>query len=413
MSFGRLRLTTQLTILVSATTLITLSVVVLILLARAQTIVEDAIVARNVQLLETTARQLAAAARHSDIVAAREVMAPIPQPGSIRRIALYSMTGIFLNQEIASDMPLGEEGGDEDLAREALISRQIVQRRAPNLITLVAPVQDGDRSVGAVAMELPTDDIQRQWMSLRETAALVGGLLVMVMALAAWGIARYTARPIEALIRAAVAFGRGDLLAPVEVRRGGELGTLAQQLRRMGYDLQQSHAQIEAQNHALEQRVAERTGDLERTLSELRESIGTREQLRATVRELSSPVMPVLDNILVMPLIGTIDSERASLLVGSLLAAIEKHRALYVIMDVTGVPIVDTQVARMLLNAASAAKLLGTQTILVGLRPELAQTIVGLGLDLSGLVTRTDLQSGVAYALELRRNAKHATSSLR
>jgi len=310
-------------------------------------------------------------------------------------------------------MPLGEEGGDEALAREALISGRIVERRAPNLITLVAPVKDGDRSVGAVAMELPTDDIQRQWMSLRETAALVGGLLVMVMALAAWGIARYTARPIEALTKAAAAFGRGDLLAPVEVRRGGELGTLAQQLRRMGYDLQQSHAQIEAQNHALEQRVAERTADLERTLSELRESIGAREQLKATVRELSSPVMPVLDNILVMPLLGTIDSERASLLVGSLLAAIEKHRALYAIMDVTGVPIVDTQVARMLINAASAAKLLGTQTILVGLRPELAQTIVGLGLDLSGLVTRTDLQSGVAYALELRRNAKHAASSLR
>src|SRR5262245_5536250 len=192
MSFGRLRLTTQLTILVIATTLITLSVVVLILLARAQTIVEDAIVARNVQLLETTARQLAAAARRSDIVAAREVMAPIPQPGSIRRIALYSMTGIFLNQEIASDMPLGEEPNDEALAREAIATRQIVQRRATNLITLIAPVEDGGHSVGAVAMELPTDDIQRQWITLRETAALVGGVLVMAMALAAWGIARYT-----------------------------------------------------------------------------------------------------------------------------------------------------------------------------------------------------------------------------
>src|SRR5262245_23040899 len=108
MSFGRLRLTTQLTVLVIATTLITLSVVVLILLSRAQTIVEDAIVARNVQLLETTARQLTGAARHSDIIAAREVMAPIPQAGSIRRIALYSMIGLFLNQEIAADMPLGE-----------------------------------------------------------------------------------------------------------------------------------------------------------------------------------------------------------------------------------------------------------------------------------------------------------------
>jgi rsbT co-antagonist protein RsbR len=110
-----------------------------------------------------------------------------------------------------------------------------------------------------------------------------------------------------------------------------------------------------------------------------------------------------------MPLIGTIDSERAALLVSSLLAAIERHRAGYVIMDVTGVPIVDTQVARVLLQAAGAAGLLGARAILVGLRPELAQTIVGLGLDLSSFVTRTDLQSGVHYAIEQRRKTRHAT----
>jgi rsbT co-antagonist protein RsbR len=66
---------------------------------------------------------------------------------------------------------------------------------------------------------------------------------------------------------------------------------------------------------------------------------------------------------------------------------------------VTGVPLVDTQVAAVLLQAAAATKLLGAQPVLVGLRPELAQTIVGLGLDLSMLITHADLQSGIAYAL--------------
>ena len=84
----------------------------------------------------------------------------------------------------------------------------------------------------------------------------------------------------------------------------------------------------------------------------------------------------------------------------TLLSATERHRARMVIVDVTGVPIIDTQVARVLLKVASAIRLLGAETVLVGLRPELAQTIIGLGLDLTSLVTRADLQSAVSYALQ-------------
>ena len=185
----------------------------------------------------------------------------------------------------------------------------------------------------------------------------------------------------------------------MEVRRGGELGSLADALRTMARDLHASRAQIETHNQALEQRVADRTTDLEGALAELRASIDEREQLSATIQELSSPVLPVFEGILVMPLVGAISSERANLLIASLLQAIEQHRADFVIMDVTGVPIVDSQVAKALLQAADAARLLGTRTILAGLRPELAQTIVGLGLDLSSLVTQTDLRSGVVYAM--------------
>jgi len=232
--------------------------------------------------------------------------------------------------------------------------------------------------------------------------------IVLVMALAAWAIARYTAGPLEMLTRAAVAFGRGDLGAPVEVRRGGELGALADALRTMARDLHSSRAQIETHNQALEQRVSDRTADLEAALADLRASTGERELLSATIQELASPVLPVLEGILVMPLVGTITGERANMLISSLLHAIEQHRADFVIMDVTGVPIVDTQVAKALLQAADAAQLLGTQTILAGLRPELAQTIVGLGLDLSALVAQADLRSGVVYAMHQRRGRRSA-----
>jgi anti-anti-sigma factor len=118
------------------------------------------------------------------------------------------------------------------------------------------------------------------------------------------------------------------------------------------------------------------------------------------MRELSTPVLPILNGIIVMPLIGVIDTQRAALLTETLLFATERHNASMVILDVTGVPLIDTIVARVLLQAAQAIKLLGAQTILVGLRPELAQTITGLGVNLDGLVTRADLQSGLAYAMQ-------------
>jgi anti-anti-sigma factor len=164
-------------------------------------------------------------------------------------------------------------------------------------------------------------------------------------------------------------------------------------------------ARLQQNLQSLEQRVAERTAELEQaldtreqTLNELRESISVREALEQTIQGLSSPVLPVLEGVLVMPLIGLIDSRRAALLMRSLLNAIEQHRATIVLLDVTGVPLVDTQVARVLLQAADATRLLGAEPILVGIRPELAQTIVGLGLDLSSLTTQADLQSSIRYA---------------
>jgi rsbT co-antagonist protein RsbR len=150
------------------------------------------------------------------------------------------------------------------------------------------------------------------------------------------------------------------------------------------------------------------TGSTRPTASSMQESVATREQLSATVRGLSSPIIPVLDGIVVMPLIGVIDSQRATMLMETLLRGVDQDRATMVILDVTGVPIIDTQVARMLLDAARAVKLLGTQTLLVGLRPELAQTIVGLGLDLTGLSTQADLQSGVRYAMRQHGGAASA-----
>jgi anti-anti-sigma regulatory factor/HAMP domain-containing protein len=213
-------------------------------------------------------------------------------------------------------------------------------------------------------------------------------------------VATRLAGPISALTRVAARIAGGDLDQRADVRQRNEIGVLAAGFNSMTARLQQNV-------QGLELRVAERTAELqqaidtqEATLTELREAVGARQTLEKAIQELSSPVLPVLDGVLVMPLIGVIDSERAALLVTALLSAIEYHHARLVLLDVTGVPIVDTQVARVLLQAADAARLLGAEPILVGIRPELAQTIVGLGLDLSSLKTQSDLQSGIRYAAQ-------------
>ncbi len=133
----------------------------------------------------------------------------------------------------------------------------------------------------------------------------------------------------------------------------------------------------------------------------IRQALEERARLAETLRELSSPIVPVMEGVLILPLIGAIDSERARHIMDDLLEAIRRHRARVVLMDITGVPVVDTMVANYLLRAIQAARLLGCQGVLVGIRAEVARTIVELGLSLGDLVTRASLQDGLEYAMEV------------
>lgn len=120
------------------------------------------------------------------------------------------------------------------------------------------------------------------------------------------------------------------------------------------------------------------------------------------LREVSSPIIPLYSGILVLPLVGSIDSHRAAQITESLLEGIAREHASVVVIDITGVPMVDTQVANYLIQAARMARLLGSQVVLVGIGPEIAQTIVQLGVDLSDITTRANLQAGIEYVLNLR-----------
>ncbi|NJP05340.1 MAG: PAS domain S-box protein [Chloroflexaceae bacterium] len=134
---------------------------------------------------------------------------------------------------------------------------------------------------------------------------------------------------------------------------------------------------------------------------------------REALRELSTPMIPISDEVVIMPLIGTIDSSRAQQVMETLLEGVAQHRATLAILDITGVSMVDTQVAQVFIQAAQAVKLLGAQVMITGIQPQIAQTLVQLGIDLNGMLTRSSLQSGIAAALRQPQVGKEHHAAMR
>jgi rsbT co-antagonist protein RsbR len=136
------------------------------------------------------------------------------------------------------------------------------------------------------------------------------------------------------------------------------------------------------------------------TFQKTREDVISRQQQE--LLELSTPVVRLWDNILALPLIGTLDSARTQIVMQNLLDAIVQTRSDYAIIDITGVPLVDTLVAQHLLKTVAAARLMGADCLISGIRPQIAQTIIHLGVDLAGVTTKATLAD--AFAVALRRS---------
>jgi rsbT co-antagonist protein RsbR len=130
-------------------------------------------------------------------------------------------------------------------------------------------------------------------------------------------------------------------------------------------------------------------------------NIETLQRHQAALRELSTPVIRVHDRILLLPLVGAIDSVRAQQIMDTVLLRVVEEKARCIIVDIAGVPVVDTKVADNLVKTTAAVRLLGTQTILTGISAQVARTIVQLGVDISTMHTRSRLQDGIDLALDL------------
>ncbi len=144
-----------------------------------------------------------------------------------------------------------------------------------------------------------------------------------------------------------------------------------------------------------------------RDISERRQAEAERARLQqavinaqaAALEELATPLIPISEHTVIMPLIGSVDTQRAQQIMTVLLEGVEKSNARIAILDITGLPVVDTAVAHAIIQSAQAVQLLGAQVVITGIRPDVASTLVALGVDLRHLIIRGTLQDGIVYAL--------------
>ncbi len=179
-----------------------------------------------------------------------------------------------------------------------------------------------------------------------------------------------------------------------------------------------ANAELKVLNEELDRRVQMQTEALRKTLQELEQQTLHQDQLlkeiagqREVIRELSLPILPVGREVLVAPLIGALDQERMQQLQSQVLKRVERIHARLLILDVTGVPIIDTHVAQGLMNLVRELRLLGANVALVGVRPEVAQTIVALGVHLRDIEVFSDLGSALQRAVN-RTRARRDFSNL-
>jgi rsbT co-antagonist protein RsbR len=247
----------------------------------------------------------------------------------------------------------------------------------------------------AVVTELPWAEAYRE--VIRQAVFSIGITVAMAVLAGLLGVfvARRLAVPLVNLTGTATRITEGEMELQAAVGGPREVARLAMAFNSMTTQLRQTL-------EGLEQRVADRTLDLQRALDEVEARAHEQERLllenrqqRDAIRELSVPVLPLQRGTLAMPLIGALDSTRLRDIQERALQAIQRAGVRRLLLDITGVPIVDTQVAQGLMGVVQAARLLGTEVLLVGIRPEVAQTIVGLGLDLRHVRTYSDIQTAL------------------
>lgn len=255
-----------------------------------------------------------------------------------------------------------------------------------------------DRTLGA--FEALLNERNQQVIGEAQTDPLVITRVLAILALLTvvvlFVFLMYTvAKPIHTLRGATLQVAAGDYTQQVDASGADEIGDLGRAFNTMV-------ERVSQQQNALQQQIVQANtarAEAERSRVALAEQLSTIEQQRAVIRDMSVPILPLSQAAMVMPLVGALDSARLAVVQEQALQAIEETSARYLILDITGVPIIDTEVAQGLIRTVQAARLLGAEVMLTGIRPEVAQTIVGLGIHLGEIVTSSSLQNSVTHVL--------------
>lgn len=252
----------------------------------------------------------------------------------------------------------------------------------------------GEPACQALARELSR--AMRADVPSGQTSALRDALTEMMRALAPKGLGFSALRQLLQALRAVTI----DATATAEFGNASHRAVESWLYQGVMLASMQLYAYHEAQMQ--EQAARLEVNQLESQLDDLKVALDEKTRLLDVIRAVSTPIVPIHDGVLVVPLIGVLDHERATLLTERVLKAIVATTAQVILLDLSGVPVFDAQAAEMLVRTGRAVRLLGAELILVGLSSAIARTIVELDVDLAGITTLSTLQAGLGLALSRR-----------
>jgi anti-anti-sigma regulatory factor/HAMP domain-containing protein len=320
----------------------------------------------------------------------------IGQPGSPANVRL--------------DSTLSEIGLATGLAQQLVQSIDQMQQKRSQTLALQGEVLSRQTSTitqqAMTNLTTATNSLARQTRQIHEITGVALLITLVLVLVFAFGLAHTITHPLKEFVTATARVVQGDYSVTVSQTDGSEIGQLATIFNQMTSTLSQQRTEMLSQQAA----IVSRNQELEHALAEIEAATAQRAALAATVRALSVPVVPILDHVIVVSLVGEIDEQRGRLLLDRLLDGITAQQANIAILDVTGVPYGNTTIVDWLLKAAQAAKLLGTHCLLVGIRPEVAQAMVASGMDLADITTRATLRDAVEYTLQLAPNKPQSAS---
>jgi rsbT co-antagonist protein RsbR len=226
-------------------------------------------------------------------------------------------------------------------------------------------------------------------ITITTLTCIIGGLALL------WLINRNIVTPLKSLAEATTRLGSGSNQL-ISITSRDEIGQLQQAFNTADQAIRQRTLALETEMS----RTATAYREVESARVAAETQLQTIEQQQAIIQDMSVPVLPVTNKILVMPLVGALDTTRIRQAQAQALSSIQEYRARQLILDITGVPLIDTQVAAGLISIMQAARLLGANIILAGVRPEVAQSLVQLGINLTAIETRSTLQAAISHALQ-------------